>query len=71
MRSSAQWLKPWSWHTSDRIEKMIEVMDLSLFGGERRLSKKAMKTLSPKGVFLWFPNELKWLEPTKGLGHLI
>ena len=33
--------------------------------------KKVMETLTLKGVFIGFPNELKCLEPIKGLGHLI
>ena len=46
-------------------------LSLSLSRGGRRLSWKIYGNLNLKEVFIGFPIGLKWLEPTKGLGHLI
>ena len=48
-----------------------EGYDFFLSRGGRPLYGKAIETLTPKGVFIVFPIEFKWLKPTKGLGHLI
>ena len=54
------------------MEWMEEVMTLSLsLEMEDNSLEKDMGTLAPKGVFIGLPTRLKWLEPTKGLGHLI
>ena len=62
---------PWSWHTSNKGEEMVEAMALFLSRGGRQLYGKIMEALTPNGVFIGFPNGLKWLELTKDLGHLI
>ena len=73
LKSSARWLEPWYWHTSngdgregggyDSFSLHQEMEDDSL--------EKTMWILTPKGIFIGFSTELKWLKPTKGLGHLI
>ena len=55
----------WEWKKEWRLwlSLTLEIEDNSL--------EKVMGTLTPKGVFIGFPTSLKWLEYTKGLGHLI
>ena len=62
---------PWSKHTFDGEEKMVEALTIFLFEGGRQLYWKVMKTLTSKGTFIGFLIGFKWLEPIKGLGHLI
>ena len=73
LKSSTQWLEHWSWHTSNGDERDGRGYDsFSLFlEMEDNSLAKTMGTLTPNGVFIGFPIGLKWLEPTKGLGHLI
>ena len=54
------------------MEEKVEVMTffLSLKMEDDSL-EKIVWTLTPKGVFMGFFTGLKWLEPTKGLGHFI
>ena len=58
------------------MEEMVEAMTFSLSLSlslelEDDSLEKTMGTLTPKGVFIWFPTRLKWLEFTNGFGHLI
>ena len=52
-------------------EDKVEAITLFLSRGGRKLCGKVIETLTSKGVFIRFPSGLKWLKPTKGLGHLI
>ena len=54
-----------------RSEERVEAIPFFLSGDGRQLDGISMKILTPKGVFIGFPNRLKWFKPFKGLGHLI
>ena len=71
IESSARWLKPWSWYTSSgdgRNGGGFYYLSLKVEEGSL---EKTMENLTPNGVFIRFSTRFKWLEPTKGLGHLI
>ena len=54
------------------MEEMMKVVVLSLsLEVEDDFLENAVETLTPKRVFIGFPIRLMWLEPTKGLGHLV
>ena len=70
LKSLARWLEPWPWHNFDKDGR--EGGGYNSFSRRGRwLTRKAMETLTHNGAFIRFSTKLKWLEPTKGLSHLI
>ena len=72
-KSSIRWCEPWSWHTFSGDGKEDEAYDSSFLSLEMEGDslEKIVWTLTLKGVFIGFSIRHNWLEPTKGLGHLI
>ena len=72
-KSSTWWLKPWLWYTSigEEGDEKVDAMTLFPFEDGIQLYGKTMETLTLKKVFIGFLIGLKWLEPKKGLVHLI
>ena len=69
--SSARWLKSWSWYTSSGDGRNGKGSNSLSLKAEEGSLEKTMENLTPNGVFIRFSTMFKWLEPTKGLGHLI
>ena len=64
-RVFAWWLKPWSWHTSNKDRRESRCYDFVYLKVEDDSLEKFMETLTPKRVFIGFSTRLKWLESTK------
>ena len=69
-RSSTRWLFL-DLDTLPIRGERVEAMVFLVSRGGSQLYGKNIGTLRPKGVFIGFLKGLKWLEPIKGLSHLI